>query len=586
MPNNISADREEAAERTAENFDGRSGINFRCPHCAGTLIYSIEKRKMRCESCESLFAVRDLEDPTAAGKEGNAPEMETVEHRCPSCGAALHSTKTGITSFCSFCGSDAVLTERVSRIRRPDKIIPFTVTREECAEIYRQRIRRSPFVPKEMRTENVIDRFRPVYIPFWNISGKGNGPFHVNYTQSVSEGEMIRTDTYEEDREGTITVYNLFYDASTQFDDETAQWLQFRGDSAVPFHPAYLSGLYAESADTNSENFHGLARQYASESLENSSQSVPANFKEEAKLVLMPVWLLPSRQGEKVVYTAIRGASREPRIHCELPVSPKRFTLGMGLLTLLIAALVLFLHQYVILRPQITVGLGCLLTAFCWNAAAPFLEKVHARRNDNDPTRKMLRQEGGGGDIRGHLLRAEQKKETGSLLNPIINYFKSLNPLHDTDDEELYEASPSMFSIPMKTLLPFILVLSFLYFIISMMTMGRSNNMLRVTNSMISDNSTLPSMLAAVSGLIMLEILLRNPNMGTMNLTVFISQFILFILMITLRALQVQVDKNLFYAAGLINFALTLLVMLNAFRVHNQYVSRPVPFFEDQEGEK
>lgn len=71
-----------------------------------------------------------------------------------------------------------------------------------------------------------------------------------------------------------------------------------------------------------------------------------------------------------------------------------------------------------------------------------------------------------------------------------------------------------------------------------------------------------------------------------MNLTVFISQFILFILMITLRALQVQADKNLFYAAGLINFALTLLVMLNAFRVHNQYVSRPVPFFEDQEGEK
>ena len=39
-------------------------------------------------------------------------------------------------------------------------------------------------------------------------------------------------------------------------------------------------------------------------------------------------------------------------------------------------------------------------------------------------------------------------------------------------------------------------------------------------------------------------------------------------------------------AAGLLGFVLTLLVMLDAFRKHNQYVSRPVPFFDGQEGEK
>ena len=588
MPRNTSSNIEEISEHTADYSDVRPGINFKCPRCAGTLIYSIKGSKMQCQRCESLFRVRDLEDPTAPGKKGDTPEMETVEHRCPSCGARLHSTQTGLTSFCSFCGSDAVLTERVSRIRRPDKIIPFTVTREKCAEIYRERIKQSPFVPDEMKTEDAISRFRPVYIPFWCISGKGDGPFFVHRTEVKTEGENYRVQDYEDQRTGTVSVSDLCYDASSQFDDETAQWLQFDVSHAVPFHPAYLSGFYAEAADTKSEDFRGLARDYASKCLEYSTQTLPDNFRTEAQLVLMPVWLLPSRQGEKVVHTAIKGDGVLSQIHCELPVSQEKFTRKMGILAILLTALVVLLHHYILLRPQITAGLSCVLAALCWNSAAPFLEKVNLRDTDNDPTRKMLGKGNTGGDISKYVHIQKQQKEYDdeykallieTLRNPTFFILDEIELLRFKIRARRERMDPR-FAVSPKVIFWFSLMITLL---IAGITLS-SRNRLRAVNSLISDESMLPSLLAFLSGILLVMILTRKSQMETKDRFACLAQILLCGVISVLRVFQP--DRNLFYLISIAGFVLTLLVMLDAFRKHNQYVSRPVPFFDGQEGEK
>ena len=95
-----------------------TGIDFKCPDCAGSLKYDIDKQLMLCEMCGSEFPVRRLQDPSEAKVSRHPGEMETVEYHCPSCGASLHTTSTGVTSFCSFCGSDVVLEERMTRMRR------------------------------------------------------------------------------------------------------------------------------------------------------------------------------------------------------------------------------------------------------------------------------------------------------------------------------------------------------------------------------------------------------------------------------------------------------------------------------------
>ena len=532
------------------SFDALSGSSFKCPGCGGMLRYSITDKKMRCGQCEGLFEVNAFEDPTEPVKGEKTAELETVEYRCPSCGASMHATATGTTSFCSFCGSDVVLTQRVSRIRRPDRIVPFTVSREECERIYRKRLKDSCLVPDEMKREETIGHFRPVYIPFWCFSGSGSGDYVVQYTKDTVQDDNIVSDTYEEARHGDISVYGICYDASSQFDDDTAQWLQFRTRNSLPFHPAYLSGFYAEAPDADSKYFTGLARDYASRCLGSSCQSVPDNFEESAKLILMPIWLLASRQGEKVINTAIRGCD-EDRIRCDLPIAPKRFIMMTGIIAMFITTLLLLLNHYIILRPQITAAFSCLLAGICWNVAAPFLERMCLQSGENDPTRQILSNRKNAKDI--------------------IRYLNNRNPVDVPDFGAV---------IPMKKIGYCALVALLIFLTLYLF----SRNKLQFANSLISDNSVLPAIIAGLSGFLLLKIRHSYPDLGRFNRFAWLAQIMICCLIVLLKIFSIPVNKLFYYVIGVISFVLTLLILLNAFRLHNRYVTRPVPFFGEEEG--
>ena len=94
----------------------------------------------------------------------------------------------------------------------------------------------------------------------------------------------------------------------------------------------------------------------------------------------------------------------------------------------------------------------------------------------------------------------------------------------------------------------------------------------------------LPSLLAFLSGILLVMILTRKSQMETKDRLACLAQILLCGVISVLRVFQP--DRNLFYLISIAGFVLTLLVMLDAFRKHNQYVSRPVPFFDGQEGEK
>ena len=528
-----------------------TGVNFKCPQCAGALKYDIQERKLRCEQCSSLFLVSKIQDPTALKRQEYSADMETVEYHCPSCGASLHTTSSGVTTFCSFCGSDVVLQERMTRMRRPDRIVPFTLTREKCEKLYRERLQGAMLVPGDMREEETITRFRPVYIPFWCLSGKGDGTCKGEQNRTTTSQDYITVNTYAVEMSTRVSVTGVYYDACTQFDDETAQWLAFSGKQSVPFHPAYLSGFYAEAPDVESADLSVLVRDYASRSLGLPGVgSLPENFEEKAELVLMPVWLLASRQGKKMVYTAVKGTDNDLKVRCELPVSPKRFTLMFLIFAALLTALILGLRHYIILRPQITAALACVLAMFCWNAAGPFLARMHLRGKDSDPTRSMLRNTRPG-DKR-NLLRYLPSSVTDKKENP-------------------------RYTIRWKYLLLPCAVLCVILFL----GVVFNRNPLRALNSLISDNSALAPILCVCSAVLLIIIWFRNQDLSSPDRYCLFAQIVICVL----SALFTQ-NKSALYIMGLVSAVITLLVLLNAFRLHNVYVTRPVPFFDEKEGDR
>ena len=175
------------------SFKTADGLRFRCKSCSGQLRYDIGSGRLVCESCGNGYAITSIPDPSLDDCDNC---MDTVEYICPSCGASLHTSQTAATTFCSYCGSDVVLSERLSRIKRPAKIVPFRLTREDAEKKYRERLAESKCVPSDMLVQETLDQVKngfgffcdlwenhPLIAEVWPTT-EADDPFYVEFSQS------------------------------------------------------------------------------------------------------------------------------------------------------------------------------------------------------------------------------------------------------------------------------------------------------------------------------------------------------------------------------------------------------------------
>ena len=95
---------------------------MKCPSCNGVLYFDIKKQKLKCQHCESEYEVKDYDLKNDA--------QETIiegarMYTCKNCGAQLISANDEAVSYCSYCGSEAVLESQISGVKRPKYIVPF-----------------------------------------------------------------------------------------------------------------------------------------------------------------------------------------------------------------------------------------------------------------------------------------------------------------------------------------------------------------------------------------------------------------------------------------------------------------------------
>ena len=342
---------------------GAASRRFGCPSCGGGLTYDIESRQMKCDRCGGLTPL------SALPEENQNDTLEVTEFHCPQCGAAIYSTDTEVTSFCSFCGSDVVLTGKMSRTRRPAAIVPFAVTREACEQAYRDHLKSYLLAPASLKAAETIGHFRPVYVPFWSYEVEAEGPARLEGKKSYTKGNYHYDETYDLSMTAEIRQKGILYDASTSFEDETAAMLRHTTEEAAPFHPAYLSGFYAQAADVAGETYQAEAaatavrlfmdrmkEEYGMDSVEMKGEvsenfGLPgARFRET--LIMMPVWLLAHREGDRVVYTAVNG--RDGTVVCDVPVSNGKVA---GATLALAAGLFALLYSFLTLKPELLMAL-------------------------------------------------------------------------------------------------------------------------------------------------------------------------------------------------------------------------------------
>ena len=518
-----------------ENLRAEEGARIGCPGCGSGLRYDIASGGMRCDNCGQSYPMEQVPDPSLNTPDGM---MDATEYRCPQCGAVLHATQTSAASFCSFCGADVLLLQRYTRTRRPARIVPFRVTREQCEAAYRKRLKEAPYAPEALGRQETMEHFRPVYVPFWHYTGQTAGTVQGGGTRWRHDPRYEYEDKYTCDVTGSARVSGAIYDASSSFEDVTAMDLRFDTKNARPFHAGYLCGAYAETPDAPATVYDGELVKRAKSAWEKEFSKKAnltgakvgfpqADFRVDTDMLLMPVWLLAHRSGKRVVYTAVNGDTGA--IVCDTPVSNSRFGRLVVTATAALTILLVLLSFAVLLRPVLLAGVCAVLAAVAQRVVSnAHRELYNQKKRLNDRTWQLMHP-----DAKGEKPFARRGWYGPLLLALGAAGAGILGALMMTEGTNAFVAS------------------------------------------LVSDHSWLPPVLmgCALASFLRSGCRAEEPT----DKLLYFAQLAIVAAML-LGAAVIVVDA-VYYAAIIALMALTALSMVRLNRVHNEFVSRPAPFF-------
>ena len=281
---------------------------IRCSNCSGALVYDIALGKMKCAHCNAFFEVDEVE--TSAFEEDM---MEYNIFACTACGAKVAVNNVECATWCAYCGQPTIVFERVSKRKKPKKIIPFRVTKEEAEAVIRKHLKMGFFVPKAVK-EFEVERLNGVYMPYWL--------FDVEYKDRPFFEVKRRNGHYKYQVCATTNFKNLTMDASENFSNLYSQRLEpYDMKELTDFKEEYLSGIYADCFDVNKEQlrekvFERCKKMYDNEisknNLGSNCHSTTPKWKVlEEKYAMLPVWFLTMRYKDKSYTMLVNGQTKK-----------------------------------------------------------------------------------------------------------------------------------------------------------------------------------------------------------------------------------------------------------------------------------
>lgn len=328
---------------------------FACPNCGGNLKFDIPSQQLACEYCHTQADPYSFEDKDQEAFE--KLDYEVTVFTCPQCGGEIISTDNAATEFCTFCGTSTILHSRLQNEKRPNYIIPFQKTKDDCKQAYAAVMKKAIFAPDALKNPKHIDSFRGIYMPYWAFHITQQGAFSFPGSRSNRRGDYIITDHYS--LKGNIDAYykGISYDAASSFDDRLSEKIApYDVKGMTKFTPAFLSGFYADTSDVSSDVYRSAAEDLATEHSSKQIYSHPeymgygarsgltagslGTTTKEVDSTMFPVWFLSYRNGNRVAYATVNGQTG--KVVTDLPVDSKKYWGGSLLLALPIFVLLNF----------------------------------------------------------------------------------------------------------------------------------------------------------------------------------------------------------------------------------------------------
>lgn len=306
---------------------------YKCPNCAADLRFHPKKQGFVCEYCESFFTPEECKaanEEMAVQAEEAAPKLEEFAENnnlyiCPSCGAELITDQNTSATECYYCHNPVVLKGRLSGEYRPAKVIPFSCTKEEAHNIFREWCKKRWFLPKSFTSESQLLHMAGVYVPFWVADCDVHGQMRAvcKKVRSWYSGDYRYTETKEYDvyRDASIRFVGIPADGSSKIEDALMEAIEpFDYRDTKDFEMSYLSGFLSDKYDVNKSQVFPRVRNRAvngSDQLLRSSmvgydsvrvtRSDMQVLRTSWQYMLLPVWFMTYEYRGKQYEFAING---------------------------------------------------------------------------------------------------------------------------------------------------------------------------------------------------------------------------------------------------------------------------------------
>ncbi len=233
-------------------------VSYKCPNCSGELKWSPDDQKYACEWCASLFTEEEVNQhqPQEQTQEDVNFSEDTDLYICSSCGASIFCDHNTAATFCYYCHNPVSLQGRLTGAYKPEKIIPFKLSREKAEEEFGNLVKKKWFLPFGFWGQSTLEKMTGIYVPFWIADSHVDA--HVDAT-SIEKIERRHGDRvhvterhYAHSRSAKMYYEGIPADGSKKIDDNIMDSIEpFNYADLKDFNMSYLSGFLCDKYDVD-----------------------------------------------------------------------------------------------------------------------------------------------------------------------------------------------------------------------------------------------------------------------------------------------------------------------------------------------
>lgn len=374
QPNAPSIDMAPDAVSNEDGSPEEAGRTFPCEQCGSDLLFHIGAQNLSCQYCgfsktlaygDAAVVEQDLQAALDRIKDlrtriNDTPaEAAPSTWACGSCGATVVYEGSLTSQDCDYCGTPD---QRPESKRAPDRLpidamLTFTVDSHVAKKAIAKWVGSRWFLPSAFKSDAQSGKIQGTYLPHFTFDAMTatayTGERGEYYSVTVGSGENKRSETRTR-WSPAAGRFQRFFDDVLVAAIRSMPTKVLRGlrpwplEKAVPFAPEALAGKQAHTYEVELQECLPKAKSRIESELErdvrrriggdvqNIDDMTTLFSALTYKYMLLPIWILAYRYGDKSFRVAVNGTTGA--VHGERPYSIAKILLTASLVLLLIAA--------------------------------------------------------------------------------------------------------------------------------------------------------------------------------------------------------------------------------------------------------